>query len=132
LQGSPAPSQRGQQQGEPQQKNPRQHATQRSTPWPPPQQGAPAVPRAQSPPGESKDVQKAAPAPAPTQRGGPAVQGHRQQPPQGTAQREQPAPRPHVQQEGPQGQPVPVESKEERRHEPVQGQVQEKGQGHNK
>ena len=130
LQGSPAPSQRGQQPGEAQQKNPRQHATQRSTPWPRPQQGAPAAPRTQSPLGDSKDVQKAAPAPAPPQQGGPAVQGHRQQPP--TAQREQPAPRPHVQEKGPQGQPVPVESREERRHEPVQGQGQEKGQGHNK
>jgi hypothetical protein len=124
LQGSPAPPQRGQQQGEPQQKNPKQHATQRSTP-PPPQ--------------EREAVQKASPVPAPPQQGEPAVQGHRQPPPQGTAQREQPTPKPQIQEKGPRGQaaPAPEESQERRQErkqeaEQGQGQGQEKGQGHNK
>jgi len=118
LQGSPAPAQRGQQQGEPPQKNPRQHASQR--PPPPPREREAAQ-------------QKAAPAPPP-QQGSPAVEGHKPLPPQGTAQREQPAPRPHVQEKGPQGQPPAEAPKQERSHEreQEQGQGQEKGQGHNK
>ncbi len=130
LQGSAAPSQRGQrgQQGEPQQKKrDQQDATQQ----------APAAPRTQSPQQERESApQKAAPAPVPPQQGGPAVQGHRQQPPQGPAQREEPAPRPQVQEKGPQGQPAAEEPKQERRRErkqeSEQGQGQEKGQGHNK
>ncbi len=128
LQGSAAPSQRGQQ-GEPQQKKrDQQDAT---------QQAAPAAPSTQSPQQERESApQKAAPAPVPPRQGGPAVQGHRQQPPQGPAQREQPAPRPQVQEKGPQGQPAAEEPKQERRQErkqeSEQGQGQEKGQGHNK
>ena len=135
LQGSPAPSQRGQQQGEPQQKSPKQQAIQRPTPPPPPQQGAPSVPRSQSPQGGGEGVQKSAPvAPPPPQQGGPEVQGQKRQPPQGAAQREQPTPKPQVQEKGPQGKAAPQEPKQERKQEPeqAQGQGPEKGQGHNR
>src|SRR5712692_898051 len=133
LQGSPVPSQRGKEQGEPRQKSPKQQAIQRSTPPPPPQQGAPSVPRPQSPQGGGEGVQKSAPVPPPPQQRGPEVQGQKQQP-QGAAQREQLTPKAQVQEKGPQGKAAPQESKQERRQEPEQGQGQgqEKGQGHNK
>jgi hypothetical protein len=132
LQGPSAPPQRGQQQGEPQQRGPKQQAIQRSTPPPPPQQGGPAVPRSQPPQDRGEGVQKSAPAPAPPQQGGPAVQRRKEEP--GAAQREQQPPKPQGQEKGPKGKGAPQEPKQEKEQGQGQGQEksQEKGQGHNK
>jgi hypothetical protein len=125
VKGAPVPAQRGQQQGEPQPRSPKQQAIQRATPPPPPQQGGPSVPRSESPQRGREGVQRSAPAQVPPQ-----------QPQQGTARHEQQTQKPHGQERGPQGKGAPQEPKQEPKHEPEQGQGQgqgqEKGQGHNK
>ncbi len=134
AQRAPAPSQRGQQ-GAPQDRGSRQQDVQRSNAPTPPQQSAPASPRAQPQQRRGEDVQRQAPAQAAPQQRVPAVQEQRQQPQQGAAQREQQKPRPS-QESVPQGKAAPQEpgrgQGQETDRQKGEERSQERGQGRNR
>ena len=121
-QAAPAPAQRGRQEAPPV-RNQRQMEQQRPAPH---QQGAPADPRTQPPQRGGENAQR----PAPPQQHGPAVQEQRQRP--GAVQREQQAPRPHVQEQRPQGKGEPQERDRGRGQGQGQDRDDDRGRGRDK